>query len=102
MRIILVISDETINANTMNIKYETHVRFVKVRMCLENFKVQVIVVTIHNKTYLNSGKLKSYTCVILIIEVLKYSKLCYVSCIGSSEEKAVRARYLGYQNLLMW
>ena len=72
-------------------------------MCLENFKVQVIVVTIHNKIYLISGKLKSYTCgVILIVEVLKYSKLCYVSCIGSSEEKAVRARYLGYQNLLMW
>ena len=69
----------------------------------KTFKVKVIVVTIDNKIYLISGKLKSYTCgVILIVEVLKYSKLCYVSCIGSSEEKAVRARYLGYQNLLMW
>ena len=100
MRIILVISDETINANTINMRLMLDL--LKSECARKTFKVQVIVVTIHNKIYLISGKLKSYTCVILIVEVLKYSKLCYVSCIGSSEEKAVRARYLVYQNLLMW
>ena len=70
MRIILVISDETINANTINIKYETHVRFVKVRMCLENFKVQVIVVTIHNKTYLKM--VGSYKVILVLFSSLRF------------------------------
>ena len=75
---------------------ETYLKLVNLECAKEDFLAEVIVIFTHNKTYLQKVMKKvgkSGSCVILIcIDVEKYSKLCYVSCIGQSDrEKAVRA-----------